>query len=359
MSRTVTSYRLDGHKLMFHPHRLSAWLNGEKIFPLYLEISTSGACNHRCTFCLMDHMGYHSRYPDTPLLKERLTELASLGIGSIMFGGEGEPLLNRDFAGIVAHGRSAGIDIALTTNGVLMTPQLSARIVPLMSWIKISLNAGTAETYAAVHRTKPQDFHTVVANITAAASLIEQQSAPCVLGVQSVLLPENAAEMESLAAICRDAGARYLVIKPHAQHYNSITRMYETLDYAPYLHLAERLEKMSTDRFKVIFRTHTFNKLSRTERGYGRCLGLPFWSYIDSGGTVWGCSDYLGDERFLYGNINEETFREIWLGEHRQRSLDFIAKELDPEKCSLNCRMDEVNFYLWELTHPSEHVNFI
>jgi radical SAM protein with 4Fe4S-binding SPASM domain len=149
------------------------------------------------------------------------------------------------------------------------------------------------------------------------------------------------------------------VIKPHAQHYNSITRMYETLDYAPYLHLADRLEKLSTDRFKVIFRTHTFNKLSRTERGYGRCLGLPFWSYIDSGGHVWGCSDYLGDERFLYGNIHEETFREIWLGERRQRSLDFIANELDPEKCSLNCRMDEVNLYLWELTHPSEHVNFI
>jgi GTP 3',8-cyclase len=359
MSRAVTGYRLDGHKLMFHPHRLSKWLNGEKIFPLYLEISTSGGCNHRCTFCLMDHMGYRSRYPDTLILKERLAELASLGIGSIMFGGEGEPLLNPDFAGIVAHSRSVGIDVALSTNGVLLTPPLVTQIAPAMSWIKVSLNAGTPETYAAVHRTKPEDFHTVVANIESAARYLEQQGASCVLGVQSVLLPENAAEMESLAAICRDAGARYLVIKPHAQHYNSITRMYASLDYSPYLHLAERLERLGSNNFKVIFRMHTFNKLSRTERGYGRCLGLPFWSYIDSGGNVWGCSDYLGDERFLYGNIQEETFRNIWLGERRQRSLDFVARELDPEKCSLNCRMDEINLYLWELTHPSEHVNFI
>jgi cyclic pyranopterin phosphate synthase len=359
MSQAVPRYRLDGHKLMFHPHRLSKWLSGEKIFPLYLEISTSGACNHRCTFCLMDHMGYHSRYPDTSILKERLSECASLGVGSIMFGGEGEPLLNRDFAEIVAHSRSVGLDVALSTNGVLLTPALVSQIAPAMSWIKVSLNAGTPETYAAVHRTKPEDFYTVVANIESAARYIAEQNASCILGVQSVLLPENAAEMASLAAICRDVGVSYFVIKPHAQHYNSITRMYESLDYGPYLQLADQLEKISTDRFKVIFRMHTFNKLRRTERGYGRCLGLPFWSYIDSGGNVWGCSDYLGDERFLYGNIHQESFRDIWLGEQRQRSLDFVARELDPEKCSLNCRMDEINLYLWELTHPAAHVNFI
>ena len=53
------------------------------------------------------------------------------------------------------------------------------------------------------------------------------------------------------------------------------------------------------------------------ERTYGRCLALPFYSYIDAGGTVWGCKEYLGDERFAFGNINEQTFREIWEGPRR------------------------------------------
>ncbi|MFH1305232.1 MAG: SPASM domain-containing protein, partial [Candidatus Omnitrophota bacterium] len=68
---------------------------------------------------------------------------------------------------------------------------------------------------------------------------------------------------------------------------------------------------------------------------------------------------YLGDERFLYGNIYENTFREIWEGEKRRRSLRWVENELDTAKCRINCRMDEVNRYLWELRNPSKHVNFI
>jgi radical SAM protein with 4Fe4S-binding SPASM domain len=99
--------------------------------------------------------------------------------------------------------------------------------------------------------------------------------------------------------------------------------------------------------------------MQRTERGYGRCLALPFWSYIDAGGGVWGCSSYLGDERFLYGNIHEETFERIWEGERRRESLAFVASALDPDGCRMNCRMDEINLYLWQLTHPDGHANFI
>jgi radical SAM protein with 4Fe4S-binding SPASM domain len=94
-------------------------------------------------------------------------------------------------------------------------------------------------------------------------------------------------------------------------------------------------------------------------RNYGHCLALPFWTYIDSGGNVWGCSAYLSDERFHYGNINENTFREIWESEKRLASLKWCSEELDTTGCRVNCRMDEINRYLWELANPPEHVNFI
>lgn len=89
------------------------------------------------------------------------------------------------------------------------------------------------------------------------------------------------------------------------------------------------------------------------------CLALPFWSYIDAGGNVWGCSAHLGEERFLYGNIYENRFQEIWEGEERAESVRWAEKELDTNQCRVNCRMDEINRYLWEMRHPPEHVNFI
>ena len=74
---------------------------------------------------------------------------------------------------------------------------------------------------------------------------------------------------------------------------------------------------------------------------------------------MWGCSAYLGDERFLYGNINESSFKEIWGGEKRKKSLEWVENKLDAGQCRVNCRMDEINRYLWDLKNPPEHVNFI
>ena len=110
---------------------------------------------------------------------------------------------------------------------------------------------------------------------------------------------------------------------------------------------------------RVIFRARAMKKLGEEKRVYERCLALPFCTYIDSGGNVWGCSAYLGDERFRYGNIIEQTFEQIWAGDLRKANLKMVAEQLDPEDCRMNCRMDEINLYLWELTHPKKHVNFI
>ena len=100
-------------------------------------------------------------------------------------------------------------------------------------------------------------------------------------------------------------------------------------------------------------------KWDNNHRSYDHCLALPFWSYIDASGNVWGCSVYLGDDRFKYGNIYEETFKDIWESKVRQDSLSWVEEKLDVSRCRVNCRMDEINRYLGELKNPSNHVNFI
>jgi radical SAM protein with 4Fe4S-binding SPASM domain len=350
---------MDGHKLLFHPRRVVQWLDGATIYPIYIEISPAGSCNHRCTFCAKDYRGYQPRYLPTGMLLDRLTELASLGTGSIMYAGEGEPLLHEDIVRIVAHTRSVGLDAAMATNGVFLTPDLAERLLPSLSWIKISIDAGTPASYAAIHRTDPADFDLVLANLESAAGLIARNKWQCTLGTQAILLPENADGLELLAARVRDAGAGYLVIKPYSHHHLSHNCSYAELDYTPWLDIQERLERFTDDNFSVIFRRDTFMKLFREDRGYGRCLALPFWTYIDAAGDVWGCSSHMGDDRFRYGNILGESFQQVWTGELRRRSLDFVANELDPEGCRMNCRMNAINEYLWELKHPGAHLNFI
>ncbi|MDO8489277.1 MAG: SPASM domain-containing protein, partial [Candidatus Omnitrophota bacterium] len=176
---------------------------------------------------------------------------------------------------------------------------------------------------------------------------------------QLLLLPDNYREAVSLARLARDIGLDYLVIKPYSQHPQSKTNIYSNIKYNDYFFLQDELAKENTADFQVIFRINTMKKWDNGQKPYKRCIAQPFWSHIDAGGNVWGCSAFLNVERFLYGNIYEQAFQEIWEGERRLESLRWVEECMDATGCRLNCRMDEVNRYLWELKIPPEHVNFI
>ncbi len=355
----MDEFRIDSHKLIYHPGRVNDWQNKADIYPIYAEISPIGACNHRCTYCGLDYMEYKPRSLDATLLKDRLTELGNLGLKSVMYAGEGEPFLHKDISGIINHTKGAGIDLAITSNGVLFNQALMEATLASITWIKISINAATKETYAKIHRTKEADFDKAIANISAAVQYRSANRLASTIGMQLILLPENTSEAVLLAKKAKEIGADYLVIKSYSQHLKSITRLYEEFKYNEHLGLKEELDKISDGKFNVIFRSNAMRKLDEKKRRYEKCLALPFWTYIDAGGGVWACSAYLGDERFLLGNINETSFEAIWKGERRKKVMGFVAKELNTDECRVNCRMDEVNRYLWDLVHPQAHVNFI
>jgi len=352
-------YGIDSHKLHYHPERVLDWKNGENVYPIYMEISPAGCCNHRCVFCGLDFMEYKKRFLDTVILKERLTEMAKLGLKSVMYAGEGEPFLHKDMVEITRHAHEAGIDQSFTTNASLMSAKVSEQILDVTSWIKVSCNAGTRETYAAIHRTKAEHFDRVLKNLEDAVNIRSRKGYSCTLGMQILLLPETQGEVVQLAETVKNIGLDYLVVKPYSHHPQSETDIYKDVSYEGIDELSEALEATRTDSFQPIVRLNTIQKWQEKERPYEQCLGLPFWSYLDAGGNVWGCSVFLEDERFNYGNINDNTFKEIWEGERRTKAMKWFSEEFDPATCRINCRMDEINRYLWGLANPPAHVNFI
>lgn len=362
-------YRIDSHKLVYHPKRVAQWLDGRQdwelaksVYPIYMEISPVGACNHRCTFCAVDYIGYQAKRLDVKILAQRLAEMGRLGVKSIMYAGEGEPMLHKDINEIVKATVDAGIDVSFTTNGTLMNAKFIEQSLPLTSWIKVSLNAGSAETYAAIHRTKPADFDLVLNNLRAAVAHKRANRLTCTLGAQILLLPENREEIATLAGICKGIGLDYLVVKPYSQHLFSETRVYENLRYDDLLGMAETLAAFNGDGFNVVFREQTMKNYSQSDQQrYKTCHATPyFWAYIMADGEVYGCSAYLTDPRFAYGNIAEQSFQAIWEGDQRRQNWHYISHELDIHECRKNCRMEAVNQYLDKLAdNQPAHVNFI
>ena len=160
-------FKIDSHKAAFHPKHIyvvDRFAQIEKtpedveafkqLMPVYVEISPFGACNHRCTFCAVDYIGYKTIKLNTDLLMQSLTTMGEGGVKSVMFAGEGEPLLHPDMAKIVNHCKSVGIDTAFTTNGVHLRQNFLEECGANISWIKVSFNAGDSKAYSEIHRTK-------------------------------------------------------------------------------------------------------------------------------------------------------------------------------------------------------------
>ncbi len=351
-------FRIDSHKLMYHIGRLQQWLQGKNIYPLYLEIGLYGGCNHRCVFCAFDFINYQPVALNTESLKKFILEAKKRGVKAILYSGEGEPLLHPDAAQIIHFTKQAGIDVALVSNGVGLSPQTAKRILPYLSWLKISLNAGKKLTYVKVHRAKPDDFNRVLNNLREAVRIRNKHHYPCVIGAQSVLLHQNFQEMPALAEKLRGLGIDYLVIKPYSQHCFSRQKPKASLKSKNLEWLKKKLKPYARGKFQVILRLKAMEKIT-AKKPYDACLGFPFIAHITDTGDVYPCTVFIGQPAFKLGNIYAESFRSIWEGLRRKQVLKRISAHWDIQRCRQSCRMDEINRYLWELKHPVEHINFI
>ncbi len=363
-------YGIETHKLSYHPQRVVSLINArnnwelaKKNYPIYVEISPIGACNHRCSFCAVDYIGYNPVRIDLNILKPVLKEMAENGVKSIMYAGEGEPLLHKQIAQIAEMTKKNGIDVAFTTNATVLPKNFLETALPHTSWLKVSINAGRAETYSQIHQTKKEDFDKAIKHLTLMVKYKKQHNLNVTLGAQSLLLPENRTEMAELIKICRDyIGLDYLVIKPYSQHLFSNTRKYSQIDYQKDLELKTKLLSMSNDSFQVVFREQTMKKhIAGNTQRYSRCHATPnLWAYIMADGRVFSCSAYLLDDRFDLGNINDQSFTQIWEGSKRMKNFEYINNHLNIEQCRVNCRMDAVNRYIDAVVEQDiQHINFI
>lgn len=350
--------QLDGNKLLHHLDVVDKWIEGKEIYPIYIAFSPSSLCNHKCVFCVYQHKTFEPVYFPLEKYKALVDEWKILGVKSIFFAGDGDPLLNKKCVEMVHYTKSNGLDIAMNTNGRLLNAGKIDVLVESLSWIRFSVNAGTQSTYAKIHNTHENDFECVIKNIADMVERKRKMQSDITIGVQCLLLKETLDEIGTLAHRLKEIGVDYLAVKPFLKHplipYSShIENISEALDQL------EGLKALNDENFKFALRENLFRPQQAGSRSYHRCLSGPFMVEIDANGDVYNCGPYLGNKDHCYGNILQQSFKEMWSSPQCQEVMKRIQTKLDVSKCMPFCRPDSVNRFLWEIKNPPQHENFI
>lgn len=126
--------------------------------PFVVYVDPSSACNFRCKFCPTgerDEIGKTSRWTGMmglDIFKKSVDDLAEFNtpIKTLKLYKDGEPLLNKKFAEMVAYAKSSGYAncIETTTNGSLLTPETTDQII----------NAGLDRVNISVYGMSDDDF---------------------------------------------------------------------------------------------------------------------------------------------------------------------------------------------------------
>lgn len=308
----------DRQKLSYHPREVSSWLTtGNSQGPIYTEMELSSRCNCQCMFCGVDHVVNKSSV-DIGLedAKRIISDLEELGNKSVMFCGHGEPLLNPACLEVIRFA-SERMNTSVTTNGLLLTEE-NIGLIDGLDWIRFSVNGTSPDNYAWIHGIQSNAFEKVLGSISLAVRRKQSLGLLTTIGVQLVLLNENAAGLLEFAKRLKQVGVDYFSVKPYSRLLNSGNSL--TVDYESLCHYGDKLQALENEQFRIIFRESAMARVKET-KPYRTCYGTDFMCFISANGDVWECNDHVGDSRFMVGNAIVDRLPRIWSGRRRKEVL--------------------------------------
>lgn len=277
---------------------------------------------------------------------EIIIDLADMGVKAIEFQGGGEPTVHPDLPDLMEMALAHGMDVALVTNGVLVNEKL-LRVLPACSWVRFSLDAGRAETYAKVRESSPSVFEKVKQNI---ARVVKSRRSfnNLVIGVGFVVTRDTLHEMIEGARIAKELGADLIRFSPVYGEPEDVQLSY--LDQAA--GMADFVARTYGDeRFKV----YNLMRKRYEKPDYHFCAYQHFTTYIGADLNVYRCCLTAYNERGLIGSIKNQTFRALWESQAKEENMrGFDAKGCDG--CRFNDANRVVNFILDD---PPNHVNYV
>lgn len=341
-------------KPAWHVDRIETLRQGKNPVPVHVQLVLSDLCSQSCIFCAYrmptglstDLFGTAetinpNRKIATEKAREIIRDCASLGVKAIQFTGGGEPTVHKDHLELFGLAQELGMETALVTNGVRLDP--SAPAILGMTWIRVSIDAGTPETYSRIRQVSDAHWRSVWQNIEALAKTYTGA-----LGVGFVITPDSFSEIGECAQKCKTAGVSNMRVgavfstEGIGFYGQLIPTIVETIKKAK--------AKYDGDGFEII---DLFGRrLGDLEHGSPTdplCSYQHLTTYIGGDLNVYRCCNTAYSHAGTLGSLKDKSLRELF------ETLDYT---FDARQCR-HCQFLGQNEAINALLRKPDHANFV
>lgn len=339
-----TQLILDGTKIGWHTDRVEAWQRGELIAPITLDMALTRACQYSCGFCYAMLQENDRSVITKDVMTGMLEDSAKMGVRGISLVSDGESTLSPVFDHTITLGSELGISMAVGSNGYAFTEERSEKLLQHLTYLRINFSAGEKERYAEIMGVRPDAYDKVINNIRKMVQVKKRDGLSVTIGIQMVLMPQDADQVVPFAKLGHELGVDYAVVKHCSDdEYGSLG-----VDYSKYKSLypiMEEAEGYSTDDYSVVIK---WSKITEEgKRSYQQCYGPPFLLQFSGSGLVAPCAALFNDRyaKFHIGNFCEERWWDIWQSERYREVMQYLSSnQFNAQKmCGTLCLQHKVN----------------
>jgi radical SAM protein with 4Fe4S-binding SPASM domain len=285
-------------------------------YPHSIVVEPSARCNLACAMCWASEAREHieKKFLSYQEFKGVVDDVASF-CANVTFSFCGEPLLNPDVYDMIAYARQKGINVGLSTNGMLLNEDNVARLLDAgLNQVVVSLDAADQQTFETMR--VGGDFHSVVNAVRIfAREKKKRRQKGTLINLQMIVTQKNAHQVDDFVGLARDLGADVASIK------SLFVEQRARQDYVDKL-IQDYLPEHDISRYKR--RADGSIVLKKM----GPCPGVNYPVIASNGDVYVCCFDIFGE--YSQGNAISEKFSKVWRkASYRQvRATNMLPRRL-------------------------------
>jgi len=316
--------------------------------PLHIDMGIHKSCNIKCVYCYGVKQVKSPEFIPEDDLWDLADDAKECGIKSLAIIGDGEPTMNSGLYSFVQHAKMLELDVAVATNGLLLTPLQIEILTKSLVWLRFNISA--VNKYDTIMGARPNSFR----KFSKVVKYAVEHKDNCTIGLQMVAIPDCFDEIIPLAKKAIEWGVDYLVVKQFSDGGEGMPIHFDMGRYKEAEDALRIAEQMSTERTRIVAKWSAIKDsiaiTNNMEWSFDRCIDLPLLFQISGNGKCYPCGYFFGNDLYCYGDLTKQRLKDILRSERYWEVIKKVAETPLAQLCRGQCRHCETNRFIDRLT---------